>query len=98
LFLDYQIDDKWYTGANLFYIGERKDQFFINDGITTTTQSIVTLDSYFDVNAHVGYHINNQLSVFVKGNNLANEGYQRWQNFPVQSIQILGGITYKFDF
>jgi hypothetical protein len=98
LFLDYQIDDKWYTGANLFYIGERKDQFFINDGITTTTQSIVTLDSYFDVNAHVGYHINDKLSVFVKGNNLANEGYQRWQNFPVQSIQILGGVTYKFDF
>jgi hypothetical protein len=98
LFLDYQIDDNWYTGANLFYVGERKDQFFLNDGITTATQSIVTLDNYFDANVHVGYHINSQFSVFAKGNNLANQGYQRWQNFPVQSIQFLAGATYKFDF
>ena len=46
----------------------------------------------------LGYHINDQLSVFAKGNNLADEGYQRWQNFPVQGIQLLAGATYKFDF
>lgn len=98
LFLDYQISEKWFAGANLFYVGERKDQFFLNDGFTATTPFTVTLDSYFDANAHAGYHINEQLSVFIKANNIANEGYQRWQNFPVQSIQLLGGATYKFDF
>jgi len=36
LFLDYQIDAHWFTGANLFYTGERKDQFFLNDGSITT--------------------------------------------------------------
>jgi len=96
LFLDYQISDKWFAGANLFYMGERKDRFFVNDGIATPLT--VTLDSYFDANVHLGYHITDQLSVFAKGNNLANEGYQRWQNFPVQSIQFLAGATYKFDF
>lgn len=96
LFMDYQISDKWYAGANLFYIGERKDQLYINNGIATP--STVTLDSYFDANAHIGYHINDQLSVFAKGNNLGNQGYQRWQNFPVQSMQFLAGATYKFDF
>lgn len=98
LFLDYQINVQWFAGANLFYIGERKDQFFLNDGISITTPFTVTLDSYFDANAHVGYHINDQFSVFAKANNIANEGYQRWQNFPVQSIQFLAGATYKFDF
>ena len=98
VFLDYQISDKWYAGANLFYIGERKDQLYLNDGITPASPITVTLDSYFDANAHLGYHINDQLSVFAKGNNLANQGYQRWQNFPVQSIQFLAGATYKFDF
>jgi len=42
--------------------------------------------------------VNEQLSLFAKANNLGNEGYQRWQNFPVQSIQFLAGATYKFDF
>ncbi|MDG1730040.1 MAG: TonB-dependent receptor [Algibacter sp.] len=94
LFLDYQIDEHWFAGANLFYTGKRKDQFFLNDGSPFT----VTLDSFFDANANAGYHVNNQLSVFVKANNIANNAYQKWQNFPVQSIQFLAGATYKFDF
>ena len=98
LFLDYQIDEHWFAGANLFYIGERKDQFYLNDPLIVTTPFTVTLDSYFDANVNLGYHVNDQLSVFAKANNLANEGYQRWQNFPVQSIQFLAGATYKFDF
>lgn len=98
LFLDYQIDEHWFTGANLFYVGERKDQFFLNDGVTVTTPFTVVLDSYFDANAHVGYHINDKISVFAKANNIANKAYQRWQNFPVQSIQFLAGATFKFDF
>lgn len=97
LFLDYQIDEHWFAGANLFYIGERKDQFFLNNG-TITSPFTVVLDSYFDANAHVGYHVNDQLSVFAKANNIANDAYQKWQNFPVQSIQFLAGATYKFDF
>jgi len=97
LFLDYQISQKWFAGANLIYVGERKDQFFLNDGSITTPFTVV-LDSYFDANVHLGYHINDQLSVFAKANNLANDAYQRWQNFPVQSAQFLAGATYKFDF
>lgn len=98
LFLDYQINEKWFAGANLFYVGERKDQFYINDGITAATPLTVTLDSYFDANAHVGYHINDQLSIFAKANNISDKAYQKWQNFPVQSAQFLAGATYKFDF
>ncbi|GAA3569970.1 TonB-dependent receptor [Snuella lapsa] len=97
LFLDYQINAHWFTGANIFYVGKRKDQFYLNDG-TITSPFTVNLDSYFDANAHVGYHINEQFSVFAKANNIANNSYQRWQNFPVQSIQFLAGATYKFDF
>lgn len=98
LFLDYQINEHWFTGANLFYVGQRKDQYFLNDGITVSSPFTVTLDSYFDANAHVGYHINDQISVFAKANNIANNNYQRWQNFQVQGIQFLAGATFKFDF
>jgi len=94
---DYQINEQWYTGANLFYIGERFDQQRIisaNEPVLST----ITLDSYFDVNAHLGYRFNDRLSVFAKGSNLLNNDYERWTNFRVQGLQLLAGATYKFDF
>ncbi|WP_339876572.1 TonB-dependent receptor [Olleya marilimosa] len=97
VFLDYQITNQWFAGANLFYVGERKDQFNIPNLISPNT-GIVTLDSYFDANAHVGYHINDRFSVFAKANNIVGEEYTKWQNTPVQGIQFLAGATYKFDF
>ncbi len=98
LFLDYQISDKWFAGASAFYIGERKDQNAIVGTLVFNPPTTVTLDSYFDLNAHAGYKIIDQLSVFAKANNIANQDYQRWLNFPVQSIQFLAGATYQFDF
>lgn len=98
LFLDYQINEQWFAGANLFYVGERKDQFSLNDGVALVMPFTVTLDGYLDANAHMGYHINDKVSVFAKVNNITNKAYQRWQDFPVQSIQFLAGATFKFDF
>lgn len=98
LFMDYQIDRHWFTGASLFFIGERKDQFYLNSMIFPATPQVVTLDSYFDINVNVGYHINDRFSVYARGNNLAGNDYARWQNYPVQGIQFIGGATYKFDF
>ncbi|WP_223033818.1 porin family protein [Hanstruepera marina] len=98
LFMDYQIDKHWFAGASLFFVGERKDQFYLNSMIFPATPQIVTLDSYFDINVNVGYHINDRFSVYARGNNLAGNDYARWQNYPVQGIQVLAGATYKFDF
>lgn len=92
--LDVTITPKWYAGTSIFFVGERKDQF-AQDFLPLTT---VNLDSYFDLNAHVGYKHNERLTFFLKGNNLANQDYQRWLNYPVQGIQVLGGASYKFDF
>jgi len=99
LFLDYQIDAQWFAGANLFFVGERKDQFAVEQSFLPVDAPLtVTLDSFFDVNAHVGYKISDQFSVFGKANNIVNKDYQRWLNYPVQGIQFLAGATYQFDF
>ena len=101
LFMDYQIGEQWFMGANLFYVGERED---FSSSVVENVQpsefpvTLITLDGYFDANAHVGYRFNDQLSFFIKGSNLSNNDYQRWSNFQVQGIQVLGGATYKFDF
>jgi len=98
LFLDYQIDSHWFAGAGLYYVGERKDQFYEEDPLNSTTPITVTLDSFFDANAHLGYKINDQLSIYAKANNMVNKQYERWLNYPVQGIQFLVGATFQFDF
>jgi len=89
--------EKWYAGANLLFVGERKDIFY-SGTFPSTIAGVQNLKSYFDVNIHGGYHINNQFTAFLKINNLLNSQYQRFSNFYVQGFQILGGVSYKFDF
>jgi len=98
-FLDYQIDEHWFAGANLFFIGERKDEFITGIGtLSLPVSETITLDSYLDANAHLGYKISDELSVFAKANNIVNQDYNRWLNYPVQGIQFLAGATFQFDF
>jgi hypothetical protein len=96
VFGDFVFSEKLYGGMNLFYVGERIDE--LQSTTVLVTPETVTLDSYFDANAHVGYHITNRFTAFLKANNIASQEYQKWQTYPVQKLQILGGITYKFDF
>ena len=96
--LDVDITPKWYSGMSLFFVGQREDQFIRSSILIDYPIENVTLKSYFDLNAHVGYKFSERLTFFLKGNNLANQDYQRWLNYPVQGLQILGGASYKFDF
>jgi hypothetical protein len=96
--LDVNITSKWYSGLTMFYVGEREDQFIRSSISTDYPIENVTLDSYFDLNVHVGYKYSEPLTFFLKGNNLTNQNYQRWLNYPVQGIQVLAGASYKFDF
>ncbi len=98
LFMDIQFDDHWFAGANLYYVGERFDQLHIVDPLINSVPVTVSLESYFDANAHVGYRINDKWSVYAKANNIANQDYKKWLNYPVQGLQFLAGTTYKFDF
>ncbi len=98
IFMDLQISEQWYAGASANYVGERKDQQGVAGINNPAPPTTYTLDSYFDANAHLGYKINDQLSVFAKANNILNQDYQRYLNFPVQGIQFLAGATYQFDF
>lgn len=101
--LDVDITEKWYAGTNVFFVGERKDLLRIqepgNNGLLPNSSlQVVTLDSYFDINAHVGYKYSERLTGFLRLNNIANQDYQRWANYRVQGFQFLIGASYKFDF
>ena len=94
--LDVNITKQWYAGLNVFYVGERKDMQANTD--LATDPVLVTLKSYFDANAHLGYKHNERLTFFLKLNNIGNQAYEKWLNYPVQGFQVLVGANYKFDF
>lgn len=95
---DIAVTDKISVNANIFYVGERKAQFYNENPTDEPILITETLDGYFDINLAGNYKFNERLSFFLKLNNLANQKYEKWLNFPVQGIQILGGASYKFDF
>jgi len=94
--LDVVITDKWFAGAKVFFVGERKENQFNTDLVADSAS--ITLPSYFDANLHVGYQYNERITAFLRANNIANQAYQKWLNLPVQGFQILAGASYKFDF
>ena len=98
VFGDYQITEQWFAGINLFFVGERLDQRGVINPIGIFDESTITLESYFDANAHLGYRFNDRLSAFGRVNNILSNNYEKWTNYPVQGIQALVGATYKFDF
>lgn len=98
--LDVNITPKWFAGTNIFFTGERKDQLITPSELVADTfdYSTISLKSYLDANAHVGYKHNERLTGFLRLNNISNQKYERWFNFPAQGFQIILGANYKFDF
>ncbi len=96
------ITKKWYAGANVFFVGERKDIVYIQSDIAVFPPEYypetTTISSYFDANLHVGYNHSERLTGFLKLNNIGNQAYQKWMNYPVQGFQVVLGANYKFDF
>jgi hypothetical protein len=98
--IDFNITEKWYAGLNAFYVGERKDQKINMDIVYIVVPDLLptTLDSYFDVNAHLGFKYSDRLTAFLRANNITNKSYQKWLDSPVQGFQVVLGVNYKFDF
>lgn len=97
--IDFAINEKWYAGAQLFFVGDRKEQQFNLASLSLPDPNFTnTLDSYFDVNAHVGFKYSEKLTAFLRANNITNQNYQKWLNYPVQGLQVVLGANYKFDF
>jgi hypothetical protein len=97
LFSNFSITEKIYGGASLFYVGERQDNLVKLGILNRSIDSVETLDAYLDANVHLGYRVDERLSIFAKGSNLLSDTYEKWLNYPVQGIQGLLGATYKFD-
>jgi hypothetical protein len=54
------------------------------------------LDAWLDLGLGAEYRITERFSAFVKFNNLLNQGYQKWYNYPVQKFNFLAGVGFSF--
>ena len=77
--------------TDVYYYGKRTAL-----DLSVLPNAEIDLDSFIDLNIGVNYQITDQFSVFLSLTNLLNKHYQRYYHYPVQGIQIMGGIMFKF--
>jgi len=82
-------DEQWTLHANLNALGGIQ-------AINLAADSQRKLDPLLDLHLSVDYAITDRFSAFLQGNNLLNQSYERFNYYPVRSIQVIGGIGFKF--
>jgi hypothetical protein len=85
--LNFHPNDKIQFNIELNNIGSRTIDILAKKSIA----------GYTDLNLGIRYNVNKQFTAFIKGLNLLNESYEKYAGYPVQKIQILGGVSYRFD-
>lgn len=109
LSLAYQVSDQLSLSSDLFFTGQR-DALIMGipgeDPRPLTNSELLqhenlhkesyNLSTVFDLNFNASYKITSQFSVFAQLHNFGFQKYQRWLGYPVQSFNILGGLSYTF--
>ncbi len=92
---DYRFLEDFTVGTSMYFVGERN---YLNNPTSTTSVALDegTLPSYFDLNFNAGYDVSKKLGTFLRLNNVLNNNYELYKNYPVQGFQIMAGVTYKF--
>ncbi|MES2798467.1 MAG: hypothetical protein V4638_00495 [Bacteroidota bacterium] len=95
----YNLFDKFYFNLDLGFEQGRKALVYAMEPENVTLvdgQYVRELGIIVDGNLGVEYRYNKRISAFLQFNNFAAQRYQRWSNYPVQGIQVLGGVTFRF--
>jgi len=91
----YNVFDKIYAKLDFTLKGGRKSP----NGVLNpdpTNENQFDADLIADANLHLEYRYNKRISAFLQFNNIANQKYHRWMNYPVYGFQVLGGVTFGF--
>jgi len=108
LSLTYQASDQLALSADMFLTGQRKALVMALQGddprplsnadllALEPQREIYNLPTVFDLNLNGNYKITNRFSVFAQLSNFGFQKYQRWFGYPVQSFNVLGGVSYAF--
>lgn len=94
----YDLVDKILVRADVFFVGTRKAKSltFVQDADFEKGEYIVDLPAFFDFNLGFEYRYNKKLSAFLNFNNIISKKYLMYNRYPVQGINIMGGLTFSF--
>lgn len=91
----YNVFDKIYAKLDFtMKAGRKSPNGLLNPDPTNDKQ--FDADLIADANLHLEYRYNKRISAFLQFNNIANQKYHRWMNYPVYGLQFLGGVTFGF--
>jgi hypothetical protein len=71
-------------------------QFWTGSKTSAGLGNAYQLNNTFVLNAGMQYTISDHWTFWGKGENLLDQQYQRWANYPSLGVQIVAGIQYKF--
>jgi hypothetical protein len=84
----------WIFSKNLLL--DASGQFWTGSKTSTGLGNAYQLNNTFVLNAGMQYSISDKWTFWGKGENLLNQQYQRWANYPSLGVQFIAGIQYKF--
>ena len=78
---------RWFASTGLMYV----------DGLyTSITKDKTTQENYLAWNANLGFKINKNVDLYVKGENLLNQKYEINKGFPMPGATVMGGASVSF--
>ena len=66
------------------------------DVIEEDGQLYLSLGPRVDFNFGAEYRYNKRVTAFLEFNNMFSQRYNQWYNYPVQPIQVMGGVSFRF--
>jgi len=89
--LTYDLNEKLSFNTAFLYQGGRYAKVFGSDG-----HQAVKMKDVFDLSLGADYKINDQITVFALLDNVANQKYELYYNYPVTGIQFFAGVKLRF--
>lgn len=88
----YNLRNKFVVKGDVFYIGKQLAKFTE----TNNTITIKELDGIVDMNLGLEYKYSKLFGFFLNFNNIGAFQYYRWNNYPLQRFNLMGGLTVTF--
>ena len=92
----FAIGDKLRIAPEVYVIGQT---YALGSLLSTDVNGLRLLrktSTVVDVNLRADYQITPQFRIFALGQNLTGQNYQRFLNYPVRGITVIGGLGYQF--
>ena len=98
LYGTYKASDKLLLGADFYYYSPNWGTSYALrvPGVYPLVPIDQQTTAVIDLSLRAEYRVTPKFSIFALGNNLANRHYERFLNYPVKGINVIGGLAYSF--